>query len=329
MLNIKKISAVLLIFVLVLTAFAACSKNDQPKDNPKIKVAGLKGPTSMGLVKLMEENENKTSKNSYEFTVAGSADEITPKLVQGEFDIAAIPANLASVLYNNTDGKIQVVAVNTLGVLYVVAKGVEINSLEDLKGKTVYATGKGSTPEYGLKYILSENGIDPEKDLTIEWKSEPAEAVALLSANETGIAMLPQPYVTVALNNVQGLEIKINLNEEWDKLENNSRFITSVLVTRKEFAEKHPELLKKFLDEASASASYINANVEEGANLVEKYSIVAAAVAKTAIPYCNITFIDGSEMKTALSAYLEILHGQNPKSVGGKLPNDNFYYEGE
>lgn len=329
MLNIKKISAVLLIFVLVLTAFAACSKNDQPKDNPTIKVAGLKGPTSMGLVKLMEENENKTSKNSYEFTVAGSADEITPKLVQGEFDIAAIPANLASVLYNNTDGKIQVVAVNTLGVLYVVVKGVEINSLEDLKGKTVYATGKGSTPEYGLKYILSENGIDPEKDLTIEWKSEPAEAVALLSANETGIAMLPQPYVTVALNNVQGLEIKINLNEEWDKLENNSRFITSVLVTRKEFAEKHPELLKKFLDEASASASYINANVEEGANLVEKYSIVAAAVAKTAIPYCNITFIDGSEMKTALSAYLEILHGQNPKSVGGKLPNDNFYYEGE
>ncbi|NLN55487.1 MAG: ABC transporter substrate-binding protein [Clostridiales bacterium] len=329
MLNIKKISAVLLIFVLVLTAFAACSKNDQTKDNPTIKVAGLKGPTSMGLVKLMEENENKTSKNSYEFTVAGSADEITPKLVQGEFDIAAIPANLASVLYNNTDGKIQVVAVNTLGVLYVVVKGVEINSLEDLKGKTVYATGKGSTPEYGLKYILSENGIDPEKDLTIEWKSEPAEAVALLSANETGIAMLPQPYVTVALNNVQGLEIKINLNEEWDKLENNSRFITSVLVTRKEFAEKHPELLKKFLDEASASASYINANVEEGANLVEKYSIVAAAVAKTAIPYCNITFIDGSEMKTALSAYLEILHGQNPKSVGGKLPNDNFYYEGE
>ena len=109
------------------------------------------------------------------------------------------------------------VAVNTLGVLYVVVKGVEINSLEDLKGKTVYATGKGSTPEYGLKYILSENGIDPEKDLTIEWKSEPAEAVALLSANETGIAMLPQPYVTVTLNNVQGLEIKINLNEEWDE----------------------------------------------------------------------------------------------------------------
>lgn len=318
----------MLVFVLVAVAFAACADNSDKKESVTVRVAGLKGPTSMGLVKLMEDNQNKQSKNTYEFTVAGAADEITPKLIQGQFDIAAIPANLASVLFNNTNGQIQVLAVNTLGVLYVVAKGVEINSVEDLKGKTVYATGKGSTPEYSFKYILSQNGIDTEEDLTIEWKSEPAEAVAQLSANETGIAMLPQPYVTVALNSVEGLEIKLNLNEEWENLETDSRFITSVLVVRRDFAEKNPEAVANFLTEAASSAAYINANVDDGAALVEKYGIVAAAVAKKAIPYCNITFITGSEMKTSLAAYLQTLFSQNPQSVGGKLPADGFYYEG-
>jgi NitT/TauT family transport system substrate-binding protein len=318
----------MLVFVLVAVAFAACADNSDKKESVTVRVAGLKGPTSMGLVKLMEDNQNKQSKNTYEFTVAGAADEITPKLIQGQFDIAAIPANLASVLFNNTNGQIQVLAVNTLGVLYVVAKGVEINSVEDLKGKTVYATGKGSTPEYSFKYILSQNGIDTEEDLTIEWKSEPAEAVAQLSANETGIAMLPQPYVTVALNSVEGLEIKLNLNEEWENLETDSRFITSVLVVRRDFAEKNPEAVANFLTEAASSAAYINANVDDGAALVEKYGIVAAAVAKKAIPYCNITFITGSEMKTSLAAYLQTLFSQNPQSVGGKLPAVGFYYEG-
>lgn len=318
----------MLVFVLVAVAFAACADNSDKKESVTVRVAGLKGPTSMGLVKLMEDNQNKQSKNTYEFTVAGAADEITPKLIQGQFDIAAIPANLASVLFNNTNGQIQVLAVNTLGVLYVVAKGVEINSVEDLKGKTVYATGKGSTPEYSFKYILSQNGIDTEEDLTIEWKSEPAEAVAQLSANETGIAMLPQPYVTVALNSVEGLGIKLNLNEEWENLETDSRFITSVLVVRRDFAEKNPEAVANFLTEAASSAAYINANVDDGAALVEKYGIVAAAVAKKAIPYCNITFITGSEMKTSLAAYLQTLFSQNPQSVGGKLPADGFYYEG-
>ncbi|MGI6716518.1 MAG: ABC transporter substrate-binding protein [Eubacteriales bacterium] len=326
--KLTKILSLMLVFVLVAVAFAACADNSDKKESVTVRVAGLKGPTSMGLVKLMEDNQNKQSKNTYEFTVAGAADEITPKLIQGQFDIAAIPANLASVLFNNTNGQIQVLAVNTLGVLYVVAKGVEINSVEDLKGKTVYATGKGSTPEYSFKYILSQNGIDTEEDLTIEWKSEPAEAVAQLSANETGIAMLPQPYVTVALNSVEGLEIKLNLNEEWENLETDSRFITSVLVVRRDFAEKNPEAVANFLTEAASSAAYINANVDDGAALVEKYGIVAAAVAKKAIPYCNITFITGSEMKTSLAAYLQTLFSQNPQSVGGKLPADGFYYEG-
>jgi NitT/TauT family transport system substrate-binding protein len=213
--NFKKILAILLVLTMSLSLFA-CQKGES--DDTVIRIAGLKGPTSIGLVKIMKDSKDGVSANNYEFSVHGSADEVTPKLIKGELDMAAIPANLASNVYNNTDGKIKVLAVNTLGVLYIVGKG-ELLSVEDLKGKTIYATGKGSTPEYTLKYILSKNNINPETDVTIEWKSEPTEVVPLLKASDDAIAMLPQPYVTVAQTNVEGLKIMINLNEEWDKIE--------------------------------------------------------------------------------------------------------------
>ena len=321
----------------MFSLFAACGETtteEVPNDNDNlvteektnIKIAGLKGPTSMGLVKIMEDNENGSAANNYEFTIAGSADEITPKLTQGSLDIAAVPANLASVLYNNTDGAIEIIAINTLGVIYIVDKNEGITSLEDLKGQTIYATGKGSTPEYALRYILEENGIDPDNDVTIEWKTEPTEVVSTLAVEESGVAMLPQPYVTVAQTQIDGLEIAIDLNKEWDNLQNDSLFITGVLVARKDFIEKNPEAISAFLKEYQTSTEYTNNNIEDAAALIEKFDIVSAAVAQKAIPYCNITFISGEEMKTAMNGYLEVLYEQNPASVGGTLPADDFYY---
>ncbi len=295
-----------------------------PAEKTDIRVAGLKGPTSIGMVKLMRDAEDGNAANNYEFTVAGSADEVTPKLIKGEFDIAAIPANLAAVLYNNTEGEIRIIAVNTLGVLYIVEKGGEVAKLEDLKGKTIYATGKGSTPEYTLRHILEKNGIDPDKDVTIDFKSEPSEVVPLLKKAEKAVAMLPQPYVTVASANVEGLNTVIDLNAEWGKVESDTGIITGVTVVRKAFADEHPEAVKEFLKEYGASVEYVNANVEDAAALVEKYGIVAAAVAKKAIPQCNITFISGNEMKMPLSVYLGVLYEANAKSVGGKLPGDDI-----
>lgn len=295
-----------------------------PAEKTDIRVAGLKGPTSIGMVKLMRDAEDGNAANNYEFTVAGSADEVTPKLIKGEFDIAAIPANLAAVLYNNTEGEIRIIAINTLGVLYIVEKGGEVAKLEDLKGKTIYATGKGSTPEYTLRHILEKNGIDPDKDVTIDFKSEPSEVVPLLKKAEKAVAMLPQPYVTVASANVEGLNTVIDLNAEWGKVESDTGIITGVTVVRKAFADEHPEAVKEFLKEYGASVEYVNANVEDAAALVEKYGIVAAAVAKKAIPQCNITFISGNEMKTPLSVYLGVLYEANAKSVGGKLPGDDI-----
>ncbi len=317
----KKILSIILFTAVLFCLTVGCSNKEKESSSP-IRIAGMKGPTSIGLVKIMDDNDGE-----YEFSIHGSADEITPKLIQGELDMAAVPANLASVLYNKTEGQIRVLAVNTLGVVYIVSKGTEINSLDDLKGKTVYATGKGSTPEYGLRYILSENGIDADKDISIEWKTEPTEIVAILQNSDSGIAMLPQPYVTVAQNSVEGLDIAINLNEEWKKADGNTLFITGVLVARKDFTENNKNKVNDFLNKYRDSIKYVNEDVSGAALLVEKYGIFAASVAKKAIPYCNIDFISGAEMKVSLSGYLNTLFNYNKASVGGVLPADDFYYE--
>ena len=297
----------------------------EPVQPDSIRIGGLKGPTSMGMVKLMEDNEAGTTENTYEFTIAAAADELTPKFIQGEMDIIAVPANLASVLYNNTDGAAELLAVNTLGVIYIVEKGESVNTVADLAGKTIYATGKGSTPEYALRYILSENGIDPDTGVTIEWKSEPTEVVGALSAAEEGIAMLPQPFVTVAQGSVEGLRVAIDLTEAWDALDNGSTLFTGVLVIRRDFAQTYPDAVKAFLTEYEASTTYINENVADGAQLVEKYGIVKAAVAEKAIPYCNITYIAGEDMVAPMNGYLQVLFDQNPKSIGGAMPGADFY----
>ena len=323
----KKAISLILALALLVMAFAGCAA--QPKEEDvTIRIGGLKGPTSMGLVKVMEDNENGAAANDYTFTIAGSADEVTPKLIQGELDIAAVPANLASVLYNNTDGAVQLLAVNTLGVIYIVEKGETIQSVADLAGKTIYATGKGSTPEYALRYILAENGIDPDQDVTIEWKSEPTEVVSTLAATDGGVAMLPQPFVTVAQGTVEGLRIAVDLTQAWDALENGSMLITGVLLVRRDFAEQHPQAIANFLKEYEASTKYVNENNADAAQLIEKFDIVKAAVAEKALPYCNITYIAGVDMKAPMDGYLKVLFDQNPASVGGTLPDSDFYYEG-
>ena len=292
-----------------------------------IRIGGLRGATSMGMVKLLKDSKDGVSFNTYEFTLAGSADEITPKLISGELDIAAVPANLASVLYNNTGGKIKLLAINTLGVLYIVERGVTIKTLSDLKDKTLYATGRGSAPEYALNFLLKENGIDPEKDVSIEWKPEPTEVVSLMAQNPGSIAMMPQPYVTVAQGAIGDLRIAADLTKEWDALGADSMLLTGVLVVRAEFADKYPGQIASFLDEYKASTEYVNANVRDASILIEEFDIFKAEIAAKALPYCNIAFYAGADMKTAMQGYLQALFDQNPQSVGGALPGGDFYYE--
>lgn len=300
-------------------------------DPTQINIVALKGPTAMGMVYFMDQNEQgNTADNQYQFSIAAAVDEVTPMLVKGEVDIAAVPANLASVLYNNTEGQVEVMAINTLGVLYLLGNGEELTAVEELKGKTIYASGKGATPEYALNYILSANGIDPQTDVTIEWKSEHTECLSALLADEEAIAMLPQPFVTTAQMKNEKINVIMDLTREWEKLQENSEapsaLLTGVTVVRKEFAQSHPEAVAAFLGHYQQSVQFVNENITEGAELVGKYEIVTKEVAEKALPYCNITYIDGTQMKEKLSGYLSVLFEQNPKAVGGALPADDFYY---
>ena len=335
--NLKSILSLCLALTLVFSLTACGQKNDDAQDGQQtdeteftpasFSIAALKGPTAMGLVKLMQESENgETSGNDYTFTLAGSADEVTPALIKGELDMACVPANLAAVLYNKTEGALEVLAVNTLGVLYIVENGESVQSIADLKGQTIVAAGKGSTPEYVLRYLLAQNGIDPDNDVTIDWKSEHSECVAAMASGQAAIALLPQPFVTVAQSKIEGLRMALDLNAEWDALDNGSGLITGVIVARREVVEENPAAVNEFLKEYAASVDWVNANTADAAALIGEYGIVDAAVAEKALPYCNIVCLTGADLLEALPGYLEVLYNADAAAVGGEMPDNSFYF---
>ena len=351
----KNLLSVLLLLALCTSLLAGCGKKedntptepptqtptapanvtDTPVETPTpepykpvdINVAVLKGPTAIGMVKLMSDNEAKTAKNNYTFSVAGTADEITASIIKGDIPVAAVPCNLASTLYNKTNGGVTVCAVNTLGVLYIIDTGDSVQSVSDLKGKTIYATGAGTTPEYTLRYLLTSAGIDPDKDVTITFLSEASEAAARIAAagDEEIIAMLPQPYVTTVQMKSENVRVALDVTAEWSKL-NDSTVVTGVIVANTAWLKDNGAAFDMFLEEYKASTSFATTSVDEAAELVEHFDIFKAAVARKAIPQCNIVCYTGEEMKKAVSAYLQILFDANPKSVGGSMPKDDFYY---
>lgn len=325
--TLKRLTTILLVMMLGVT-FIACGKEETPAS---VRVGSLKGPTSIGLVELMERAQYNETENDYSFTMETAADTLLAKMVQKELDIALVPANVASVLYNKTEGDVMVIDINTLGVLYMVSGNDNITDIRDLQGKTIYLTGKGTTPDYVLRYVLEENGLTLD-DVTLEYKSEATEVAAVLSADETAIGLLPQPFVTATLVKNENLDIIFDMNVEWNKLqgEEGSMMVTGVTVVRKEFLEQNEGAVKLFLDDHKQSAEYVNNNVEEAASLVVKTGIIEKEpIAKKAIPNCNITYIDKEEMKTALSGYLDVLYQKDAKAVGGTLPEDDFYYLGK
>lgn len=294
-------------------------------ESTALRVAGLKGPTTMGLVNMLTADD---AADTIDFTMYGAADEVVPLLVKGDIDAAAVPANLAATLYQKTNGAVEVACVNTLGVLYIVENGETVNSVADLKGQTLVTTGKGTTPEYVLRYVLSENGLDPDSDVTIEYCSEATEALSKVQAGEATIAMLPQPFATSALSQVEGLRVALDMNEEWQKVAG-SKLVTGVLLVRKDAVDTDPARFTAFMDAYQASVDAANTDLEGTAALCEEYGIVAkAALAQKALPQCNIVFETGDQMKTDLTTYYQVLFDADPTSVGGTMPADDFYYAG-
>ena len=349
----KKLTAILCLAALLLSCFAGCAKTETPaptaaptqapaaettapttapteapEEPVTVRLGALTGPTAMGMVKLLKDSDQGESRNRYEYELVGAADELTPKIIKGELDIASVPANLASVIYNKTQGKVKAIAVNVLGVLYIGEYNTQqINSVADLKGKTIYATGAGSTPEYFLRYLLTQNGLDPDKDVTLEWKSKPDEVVGILKNEGEGVAMLPQPYATAAgVQMGEGFRLALSLSDEWAALDNGSQCTTACILVQSQFAQEHPEAVDTFLEEFAASAAWVNEDVPEAAGYCEEYGIIKAPIAQKALPKCNIVCITGKEMKAALSGCLGVLFEQNPASVGGAMPGDDYFY---
>ncbi len=329
----KKAISLLLVFA-ILFAFAACgTTNDEdntetatesPYQSITMKVAGLAGPTGIGMVNLMKAQDDKTAKNDYQFSVVSDPTEIVAGMTNSSYDIAACPINLAATLYNKLEGNIQVLSVNTKGVLYILENGNLVNSLADLAGKKLYATGQGSTPEYILNYLLEKSGITDK--VTVEYVASHDELATLAASGKATISMLPEPKVTAALSQNTDLRIALNLTEEFEKISGQT-LIQGVVIAKKDFVEQNPEAVKMFLKEYEASINAANTDIETTSALCEQYGIIPkAAVAKKAIPNCNIAFIDGADMKASISANLQIFFDANPKSIGGKLPGDDFYF---
>ncbi len=318
------------------TAASGSDSGSDPSDadggTANIRVTAVKGPTAIGMADFMHNADSGSLSNNYTFTIAGSPDEVSASIAKGETDIAAIPANLAAVLYNKTGGKIVVLGVNTLGVLYICGVDSSVDDIADLEGRTIYASGKGATPEFVLTHLLESAGISAN----IEWKSEHAECVAAIVNDNSAVAMLPQPFASAAnIKNPAIIEL-IDLNTAWESLQDKnaevsakSALVTGVTVARKEFADEHPEAIADFLKHYADSVAMANTETVRVAKIVAEYGIFPENVAQIAIPKCRIVLITGSEMKSMLEGYLNVLHGQNPKAIGGELPRDEFYYGAE
>jgi NitT/TauT family transport system substrate-binding protein len=285
----------------------------------------------MGLVKLIDDAESGLTSQHYLTTVYGTPDEVVPLIVQGEIDIALIPANLASVLFNktkDTDAAIAVAAINTLGVLEVVEAGDSISDIGDLQGRTIYSTGKGTTPEYVLNYVLTQNGLTPGTDVTVEFLSEATEVAARLATEPGAVGVLPQPYVTVLQAKDPSVRSALSLTEEWDSVSPGSPLVTGVVIVRQAFAQDNPEAFAQFLADYEVSTQFTNDFPADAAPLIVAAGIAPNdAVAEAAIPRCNIVFMEGEDLRAALDGYLNVLFAADPASVGGSVPGDDFYYD--
>ena len=336
----KKVRAIvsLLLALTLALSLTACggqtnSESEQPETQEELTAAEinlyvLSGPTGIGAMNLWAASDAGETKNTYHITMPGANDEVVAALSKGDADIAAVATNLAATLYNKTDGGVTVLAVNTLGVLSLLSNGQEVNAVSDLKGKTIYAPGQGANPEYILRYVLTGNGLDPDKDVTLRFVGEGSELLTVWQSDPEAVILAPQPVATSILMQNENAKTLFDMTEEWDKIAGgDSTLMMGCVIVRNEFLQANPGAVELFLQEYAASIEKAQSDVEGTAALCEQYGLIPkAALAQKAIPSCGLTFVTGAEMKTGLSGYLQVMFDANPKSVGGALPGDNFYY---
>ena len=333
--HIRSLVSLLLALTLALSLTAcgtqANTEPKQPDDTPapaEVNLYVLSGPTGIGAMNLWAAADAGETQNTYHITMPGANDEVVAAISNGDADIAAVATNLAATLYNKTSGGVTVLAVNTLGVLSLLGNGQEVASIADLAGKTIYAPGQGANPEYILRYVLTGNGLDPDKDVTIQFVGEGSELLTVWQSDPEAIIMAPQPVATSILMQNENAVTLFNMTDEWDKVSGgDSTLMMGCVIVRNEFLQENPGAVALFLQEYAASIEKAQSDVEGTAALCEQYGLIPkAALAQKAIPSCGLTFVTGAEMKSALSGYLQVMFDADPKSVGGAMPGDDFYY---
>ena len=333
--HIKSLVSLLLALTLALSLTAcgtqANTEPEQPDDTPapaEVNLYVLSGPTGIGAMNLWAAADAGETQNTYHITMPGANDEVVAAISNGDADIAAVATNLAATLYNKTNGGVTVLAVNTLGVLSLLGSGQEIASIADLAGKTIYAPGQGANPEYILRYVLTGNGLDPDKDVTIRFVGEGSELLTVWQTDPEAVIMAPQPVATSILMQNENARTLFNMTDEWGRVSGgDSTLMMGCVIVRNEFLQENPGAVALFLQEYAASIEKAQSDVEGTAALCEQYGLIPkAALAQKAIPSCGLTFVTGAEMKSALSGYLQVMFDANPKSVGGAMPGDDFYY---
>lgn len=311
----------LVLSIFMIGIFTACANEPEKLLTAPITIGSLNGPTGIGMIKLMEEPDK------YQVTIYQSPDEEVGKIISGEVDIAAVPSNLAAVLYNKLEGDIVLIGVNTLGVLYIVENGDGVIDMSDLKGKTIVASGKGGTPEFILNQLLVNAGLDPQKDLTINWLLNHTDVASTLMAKQGTIAMLPQPFTTIVTEKNAKVRVAVDMNAQWETSQE-MELPMGVLIARKSFVENREADLTIFMKDFAASVDFVNSDIEGAAELVSKYGIIPdELIAKKAIPQCNIVFISAQDGKADLINFYKIISAMDPKSIGGTMPDEDFYYK--
>ena len=308
----KKLIAVLTLLVMVFAL--GCAK--APAE--PVNIAALKGPTGMGISYLMDQTDK------YNVELQDAPDVVVGKFVSGEIDIAAVPINLAATLYNKTEGNVVLLNLDTLGVLYIVENGDSIQSIADLAGKTIYASGEGATPQFVLDYLLAQNGLTDQ--VKVEYVGEHTALAAMVASGEAQIAILPEPFVSAVTVKNLDVRVALDLNEAWEAA-SGTKLVMGVYIANRTFYKEHPDQIKAFLADYAASVEKVNSSADAAQKIADLGIVGSAAIATQAIPRSYIVSITGDDMKSAASAMLNVLFTANPKSVGGKLPGDDLYVE--
>jgi NitT/TauT family transport system substrate-binding protein len=300
--------------------------NSDSKPGIIINIASLKGPTSIGMIKMHEDHPSLGESITTNYEIVASPDIMISKILSKEVDIATLPTNVAAKLYNK-GLNLKLAAIVGENVLYVLSQGNKITSWESLKGKKINVISKGSTPDVVFRYLLKKNNIDPVTDVNLDYSVEQVELSQLMISGKADLAILPEPFVTMVLTKNSNVNLAFDFGKEWAKVRNGQSLPMSCLVINADLAKSNPEAITAFLEKYKESIQWVNSNIGDAAKLVEKFKIgMDAVTAQEAIPRCNIKYTDSNQSKDLVNDYMKTMFDFSPEDIGGKIPDEKFYY---